>query len=229
MNPRFSLVIPVHNEAGNVLPLLTNAVRVLSALNGEFEIILIDDGSTDATPAELAMAIGRWSQCMVIRHPKNLGQAVALLVGLRAASGEIILTMDGDGQNDPRDLPALIAPLMAGTHDLMCGWRVDRHDSWVRRRMSRVANVVRSRWLGDGLNDAGCQLRAMRREIVTSLFPCELLQAFVPAIAKSAGYRVGEIPVHHHPRERGEAHYGLGVLWWRPAVAMWKLRSRLRR
>lgn len=229
MNPRFSLVLPVHNEAGNILPLLEGTIPVLAALAGTHEIVLVDDGSTDGTSAEIATAIARWPQCRALRHPRNLGQNTALLVGLLAAHGEIILTMDGDGQNDPRDFPALIAVLEENKADLMCGWRVDRHDSFVRRAMSRVANVVRRRFLADGVHDAGCQLRAMRREIVRHLFPWELLQSFVPAIAVAAGFRVGEIPVRHHARTRGLTHFGARQLWWRPAVAMWTLRRHLRR
>jgi glycosyltransferase involved in cell wall biosynthesis len=191
--------------------------------------LLVNDGSTDGTAAEIAACLARWPQCRALHHPRNLGQDVALLAGLKETRGEIVLTMDGDGQNDPQDFPALIAPIAAGTLDLVCGWRTDRHDSWLRRRMSRLANLVRGRFLGDHLHDAGCQLRAMRREVVDALFPWELLQSFIPAIARSAGFRVGEIPVRHHPRVRGEAHYGLRQLGLRPALAMWALRRRLQR
>lgn len=229
MNPRYSLVVPVHNEAGNILPLLERAVPVLASLDGGHEIILVDDGSTDGTGEEIAAAITRWPQCRALRHPQNLGQDVALLAGLQAAKGQLILTMDGDGQDDPQDFPTLLAPVAAGTLDLACGWRVHRHDSWLRRMMSRLARRTRGLLLDDHLHDSGCQVRAMRREVVAALFPWELLQAFVPAIAKAAGFRVGEFPVHHHARACGRTHYGLPRLWWRPAVALWALRRRLRR
>ena len=229
MTPRYSLVVPVYNEAGNLTPLLTTAVAVLAPLAGGSEIILVNDGSTDATAAEITAAIARWPVCRVLNHAHNLGQAVALLAGLQAARGEFILTMDGDGQNDPRDFPLLLAPVETGTLDLACGWRVDRHDSWLRRKMSRFANAVRRRVLHDGVHDAGCQLRVMRRELAGALFPFELLQSFIPAIAVAAGYRVGEFPVRHHPRVHGQAHFGLRQLWWKPAVAMLRLRRRLRR
>lgn len=229
MKPRFSLVVPLHNETGNILPLIERAILTLKTLDGGHEILLVDDGSTDDTAAEIATCLARWPQCRGLRHPRNLGQNVALLAGLKETRGEIVLTMDGDGQNDPQDFPALIAPVAAGTLDLVCGWRTDRHDSWLRRRMSRLANQVRGRFLGDHLHDAGCQLRAMRREVVDALFPWELLQAFIPAIALAAGFRVGEIPVRHHPRLRGRTHYGLRQLGWRPAIAMWALRRRLQR
>ena len=229
MTPRYSLVVPVYNEAGNLTPLLSAAVGVLAPLDGGSEIILVNDGSTDGTAAEIAAAIARWPGCRVLTQAHNLGQAVALLAGLQAARGECILTMDGDGQNDPRDFPLLLAPVEAGTLDLACGWRIARHDSWLRRGMSRLANAVRRRVLRDGVHDAGCQLRVMRRELVGALFPFELLQAFIPAIAVAAGCRVGEFPVRHHPRVHGRAHFGLRQLWWKPAVALLRLRRRLRR
>jgi glycosyltransferase involved in cell wall biosynthesis len=227
--PRYSLVIPFYNEAGNILPVVGDAVVVLASLSAPYEIILVNDGSTDATAQEIATCIARWPQCRALHQPRNLGQATALLDGLRAARGEIILAMDGDGQNDPRDFPLLLAPVEAGALDLACGWRHDRHDSWLRRRMSRLANAVRGRLLGDRLHDSGCQLRAMRREVVGALFPFELMQSFLPAMVIAAGFRVGEFKVRHHPRTRGEAKYGLRQLWWRPALAMLRLRRQLPR
>jgi glycosyltransferase involved in cell wall biosynthesis len=226
--PRYSLVVPFYNEAGNISPLIATAVEVLDTPPHPFEIILVNDGSTDATAAEISACIARWPQCRALHQPRNLGQATALLDGLRSARGEILLAMDGDGQNDPRDFPLLIAPVEAGTLDVACGWRHDRHDSWLRRRMSRLANLVRGRVLGDHLHDSGCQLRAMRREVVACLFPFELLQSFLPAIVVAAGFRLGEFRVRHHPRTRGEAKYGLRQLWLRPTLAMFRLRRILR-
>lgn len=227
--PRYSLVVPVYNEAGNILPLIEAAVAVLRPLAGGAEAILVDDGSTDATPDEIRRALARWPDLRAITLPRNLGQATALLTGLREARGAFILTMDGDGQNDPRDFPTLLAPVERGDLDLACGWRVDRHDSTLRRLISRVGNAVRRRVLRDGVHDAGCQLRAMKREVVAALFPIELMQSFLPSIVAAAGFRVGEFPVRHHPRTRGQPNYGLRRLWWRPALAMLRLRWRLRR
>ena len=227
LTPQLSQVVPVYNEAGNILPLVASSVEVLRAMGRPFEIILVNDGSTDTTAAEIAEAHSRWPECVELRMPQNSGQAIALLTGLRAARGEYLLMMDGDGQNDPRDYPKLLALVESGQVDLACGWRVDRHDSTLRRIMSRIANVVRGAVLKDGVHDAGCQLRVMRREVREAFFPMELMQSFIPALAVAAGFRVGEAPVRHHPRTRGASKYGLGRLWWRPAVAMIKLKWKL--
>jgi glycosyltransferase involved in cell wall biosynthesis len=180
------------------------------------------------TQGFITACLARWPRCRALHQPRNLGQATALLDGLRSARGEILLAMDGDGQNDPRDFPLLLAPVEADTLDVACGWRHDRHDSWLRRKMSRLANFVRSRVLGDHLHDSGCQLRVLRRATIAALFPFELLQSFLPAILIAAGFRLGEFKVRHHPRTRGQANYGLRQLWLRPTLAMLRLRRRLR-
>jgi glycosyltransferase involved in cell wall biosynthesis len=219
-----SVVIPVYNEAGNLTPLVSDAIAVLEALGRDYEVILVNDGSTDGTGAEIAALHARWPRCRELSMPANAGQATALLAGLRAAKGEILITMDGDGQNDPRDIPPLLALVESGGLDVACGWRIDRHDSWLRRIMSRVANGVRRVVLADGLHDTGCQLRVFRSEVRKILEPMELLQSFLPSLAVAAGFRVGEHPVRHHPRRRGDSKYGFGRLWWRPAAAMIALR-----
>ncbi|MBL9190391.1 MAG: glycosyltransferase [Opitutaceae bacterium] len=227
MTPALSLVIPVFNEAGNILPLAERCVDVLRELGRPFECIFVNDGSTDSTAAEIAAAAARWPEVRELRMEKNSGQALALLAGLRAAQGEFLLMMDGDGQNDPRDYPALLALVESGRVDLACGWRVDRHDSTLRRIMSRIANIVRGAILKDGVHDSGCQLRVMRREVREAFFPMELMQSFIPALAVAAGFRVGETPVRHHARTHGDSKYGLGRLWWRPAAAMLGLRWKI--
>lgn len=227
MTPQLSLVIPVFNEAGNLTPLLASAVEVLTALAREYEIIVVNDGSTDGTADEIATACARWPQVSELRQTRRSGQARALLAGLRAARGEFLLTMDGDGQNDPRDFPALLALVESGACDLACGWRVDRHDSVLRRVLSRFANAVRRGIFFDGVHDSGCQLRVMRRAVGEALFPTIMMQSFVPVIAVAAGYRVVERPVAHHARERGDSKYPAGELLWLPVVATVWLRLRL--
>lgn len=227
MNPRLSLVIPIHNEAGNITPLLSDAIAVLEKRGEPFEIVLVNDGSTDSSGAEIAAATQRWPQCRELLLPQRGGQGPALLAGLRAAHGEFLLTMDGDGQNDPRDFPALLAMVESQGFDLACGWRVDRHDSWLRRALSRFAHGARQIVFHDGVHDAGCQLRVMRRAVREVLFPIDMVQSFVPAIAVAAGFRVGELPVRHHARRLGETKFPLRRLLWHPVVATVRVRLKL--
>lgn len=227
--PALSVVVPVYNEAGNILPLAEKTVGALRSIGRPFELIFVNDGSTDTTSAEIAEAHTRWAEVAELPLAKNSGQAIALLTGLQAARGEYLLMMDGDGQNDPADYPKLLALVESGEVDLACGWRVDRHDSTIRRIMSKIANVVRGALLRDGVHDAGCQLRVMRRDVREAFFPMELMQSFIPALAVAAGFRVGETPVRHHARAHGESKYGFRRLLWRPAVAMIKLRWKISR
>lgn len=227
--PRYSLVVPFYNEAGNIPPLLAEALAVLRTHAPDFEMVLVDDGSTDPTAHELAAVAAAEPRCRILTFAENRGQAAALLEGLRVARGAIILTMDGDGQNDPADFPALLTLVEHREADLVCGWRTDRHDSWLRRVMSRLANRLRRRLLQDHVHDAGCQLRVFRREIITALWPARMMQTFLPAMVVAAGFRVRELPVRHRPRVYGRAHYGLSNLWWRPVVDALGLWWRLRR
>lgn len=223
-HPRCSLVIPFYQEADSIASVVPAACAVLARLDPGYEAILVNDGSTDGTGQELDRVAAADSHCRVVSLPGNQGQAVALYTGLRQSRGEIILTMDGDGQDDPQDFPALLSLLEQQRLDVACGWRRDRHDNWLRRAMSAVANAVRSRVLHDGLHDAGCQLRVFRRAVIATLQPSPLMQSFLPAMAVAAGLRAGELPVHHHPRLRGDSKYHLGNLWWRPFHEMLRLR-----
>lgn len=225
--PRYSLVVPFHNEEGNIRPVMEEALAVLRTMDGDFEALLVDDGSTDLSAAELRKVASSEPRCRVISFPANRGQAAALEAGLCCARGEIVLTMDGDGQNDPADFPRL-ARLVDQGADFACGIRTSRRDSLVRRAMSSVANAVRRLVLHDGVHDAGCQLRAFRRNVVAARVPSSMLQAFLPAMAAAAGYRIAEIPVNHRPRQHGRSKYGLLRLWRKPFQEMMRLRRILR-
>jgi dolichol-phosphate mannosyltransferase len=225
-----SVVIPFFNEEAVAYEVVDELGRQLAAGGSPWEAILVDDGSTDRTGAELERARARWPQCRRLRLPENRGQGAALYAGIRAASAPTIAMMDGDGQNVPADLGALVALLDRA--DLVVGVRRDRHDSPLRRGLSRLANAVRGRMLRDGVSDAGCALKVFRREVATAFWPVPMLNPFMPALAAAAGFRVLEHPVGHRARAGGRSKYGLRVMLYRPCfdlLAIWWLLRRRRR
>lgn len=214
----FSVVVPFYNEANGVEGFLEELSTALNRQSGEAELVLVDDGSSDMTPQIMEkMAAGRrgWR---VVRQSPNQGQAAALYRGMRLAGAPVIVTLDGDGQNDPADIAPMLARLAESGADLVAGVRVQRNDSWLRRRMSRIANRVRSSILRDGVRDTGCGLKAFRREVVDAFLPIRTLYSFMPALAVAAGFRVVEQPVGHRARRADVSKYGLGVMLWRPFV-----------
>ena len=223
-----SVVIPVLNEAGNIEPLLA---EVVAALQGKFdyEIVYVDDASDDATPDELASARRRHPQLRVVTHRRTCGQSTALRSGVIAARGDWIATLDGDGQNDPADIPKLleVARQAAATGQtvLVAGYRKRRQDSNVKRVSSRVANAVRSRLLGDATPDTGCGLKVFARADFLTLPYFDHMHRFLPALMQRAGGSVTSVEVNHRHRQRGASKYGtldrlavgvvdlLGVMW----------------
>lgn len=195
-----SIIIPFFNEEENV----TEVLREVADTCPGAEIIAVDDGSTDETRRRIEAFPG----AVLVSAGRNLGQSAALYQGLVRASRPICVMMDGDGQNDPADIPALVAALEKA--DVVCGYRATRRDTWQRRVASRIANRVRSSLLGDGVRDTGCSLKAMRREHLPCLVPFNGLHRFLPAFWRSAGLSLVEIPVNHRPRVRGQSKYTIG-------------------
>ena len=196
-----------------------------SALSGlDYEIIFVDDGSIDRTFERIAPD----ERVRVIRFEKNTGQSAAMYAGLQAARGASAVLIDGDLQNDPADIPRLLAEIERGA-DLVCGYRAQRKDTAVKRLTSRIANFVRSRFTRDGVRDTGCTLKAMRRECVSALVPFKGMHRFIPALVKGAGYQLVEIPVNHRARKFGQSKYGLGNRAIRATTDMFGVRWLLSR
>jgi glycosyltransferase involved in cell wall biosynthesis len=221
-SPAVSVIVPLFNEEENV-PILQSELR--AALSGlDHEIVFVDDGSVDHTVEQIETA----PNIRVIRFEKNTGQSAAIYAGLQAACGATAVLIDGDLQNDPADIPRLLAEIARGA-DVVCGYRVKRKDTSLKRLTSRIANAVRSRFTKDGVRDTGCTLKAMRRECVSALFPFKGMHRFIPALTKGAGYRLVEIPVNHRPRRFGESKYGLRNRALRATIDMFGVRWLLAR
>ena len=209
MPPEISVVVPLNNEAANVEALHAELTDVLSGLCRPYELILVDDGSTDGTFERLAALHGRDPHVVVIRFRRNFGQTAAFAAGFDRALGSVIVTLDGDLQNDPRDLPALVARLEEG-FDVVSGWRRERKDRWLTRRVpSSCANWLISIVTGVKLHDYGCSLKAYRADAVKTLQLYGELHRFIPALASARGALIAEMTVNHRPRRAGASKYGL--------------------
>jgi dolichol-phosphate mannosyltransferase len=214
---RVSVVVPVRNEAENVLPLIE---EIHAALQGQadFELIYVDDGSTDETPELLAQALQRFPRLRSLRHERAYGQSTAIATGVRAARHPWIATLDGDRQNDPADLPRLLDLLRPGQRPpglaMVIGWRKARHDSALRRWSSRIANGVRARLLGDRTPDTGCGLKVFPRELFLRLPFFDHLHRFLPALVLREGGQVVSLPVSHRARPAGVSKYGVHNRLW---------------
>ncbi|GLR83130.1 dolichol-phosphate mannosyltransferase [Azospirillum oryzae] len=237
---RLSVVVPVFNEAENVLPLLEEIERALTPVGG-FEIIFVDDQSDDDTQARLAAAVEA-GRLRVLRHVRRSGQSAAVRSGVKAARGEFVVTLDGDGQNDPADIPALFALVStgeAGAPVLVGGLRRKRQDTLSKRWASRIANAVRQSFLQDGCTDSGCGLKLFRRDAFLDLPFFGAMHRFLPALFRAHGHPVAYVPVNHRPRERGVSKYNnwrrgligvvdlLGVYWLKRRTKLSPVSERL--
>jgi glycosyltransferase involved in cell wall biosynthesis len=218
----FSVVVPLYNEEESVAILQRELTEALSGL--DYEIIFVDDGSEDKTVAQIAPD----PRIRVLRFEKNVGQSGAIFAGLRTIRSDVAVLIDGDLQNDPADIPRLLAEISRGA-DLVCGYRAQRKDTLLKRVSSRIANFVRSRFTRDRVRDTGCTLKAMRRDCIGALVPFKGMHRFIPALVKGAGYQIIEVPVNHRARRFGHSKYGLGNRALRATVDMFGVRWLLSR
>jgi len=226
-----SVVIPVYNEAENIETLFAETKQALAG-RFAFEVMFVDDGSADATVARLMALRAANPELRVVRHAANCGQSAAVLSGVRAARATWIATLDGDGQNDPADIPGLFQRALAGAGQrpplaMIAGHRRQRRDTWRKRIASRLANAVRARLLRDETPDTGCGLKVFRRDVFLDLPAFDHMHRFLPALVRRAGYAVESAAVAHRPRRAGTSKYGvldrlavgipdlMGVMWLR--------------
>jgi len=214
--PEISVVVPIYNEVDNIAPLLAELRAALAVVGKTHEIVLVDDGSTDGSAERLAAEAAHDPTLVVIRFERNAGQSAALAVGLRAARGDVLVTLDADLQNDPADLPRLLAALEGA--DLVSGIRAKRQDTALRLLSSRIANWTRRRALGDPVTDIGCSFKAYRRETLEGMPYFIGVHRFLPALCVFRGARLVEVAISHRPRRHGVSKYGVGNRLWRGIV-----------
>ena len=232
-DPAVTVVVPVRNEAGNVAPLVAEIAGALDA-QWAFEVVYVDDGSSDGTGAELARLNAQFPWLRHLRHRQSCGQSAAVRSGVQAARAPIVVTLDGDGQNDPKFLPAMIRALEQGAPrvGLIAGQRVGRKASGFKKLQSRIANGVRGAVLRDGTRDTGCGLKAFRRDVFLRLPYFDGLHRFLPALVKREGYEIGYVDVVDRPRGTGVSNYGLWDRLWigiLDLVGVWWLIRRKKR
>ncbi len=206
MSVKYSVVIPLKNEEENLLPLIQELEPIMDKLGASsWELICINDGSTDRTGPLLNALRKEKTYLKPLHFKKNYGQSSAFDAGFKAAQGSIIITLDGDRQNDPADIPKIVQAMQQA--DMVCGIRVKRKDTWIKKTTSRLANFVRSRLCQDGVQDTGCSLKAYRKEALQQLRLYEGMHRFLPALFKIEGFTVSEVPVNHRERIRGKSNY----------------------
>ena len=211
-HPWASVIVPIKDERDNLVPLLEGLLTVMSSHAASqtrpFEIIFVDDGSTDGSSEELDRLAAQHRQVQVFHLDRNYGKTCALDAGFKQSSGDIIIEIDGDLQQDSEDILKLL-PYTA-TYDLVCGWRQQRQDGLVKKISSRIANRVRNLFTHDGVHDTGCPLKIFRRPVLERLYLFEGMHRFFPALALMHGFTVTEVPVRHYPRMHGVSKYGMG-------------------
>lgn len=226
-DPYLSLVIPAYNEQENIQPLLARVDAALRQTGRPFEVILVDDGSTDDTPRLLESALPTYPWLRVLKLRRNSGQSTAFDAGFKAARGQVIATIDADLQNDPEEIPRLL-PLLDG-YDMIAGWRQKRHDTAMRRLQSRIANRIRN-WISDeDIHDSACSLKLYKRHCLDGMQLYQGMHRFLPTLVKMRGYSVRQEPVKHSARYAGTAKYGLKNRAWRAFIDLLAVRWMKRR
>ncbi len=239
IRPWASVVIPIKDERDNLTPLTERVIKVLAAREesrqAPFELVYVDDGSSDGSSELLDQLQQNYPMVRVLHFDRNYGQSSAFDAGFKASTGDLIITLDGDLQNDPADIDRML-PLIQ-QFDLVCGWRKTRNDNLVRKLSSRIANKVRTAVTGDRVHDTGCSLKIFRRAVADKLQLFTGMHRFFPALALMHGFTVTEIPVSHYPRAHGISKYGVGnrlfkslydliaVRWMQQRVLRYKIRG----
>ncbi|WP_448510515.1 glycosyltransferase family 2 protein [Immundisolibacter sp.] len=226
--PRLSVVIPVFNEQDNLEPLLAELTPVLDRLGLPWEVLFVNDASTDASAQVLARLAAAEPRVRIVTHRLNSGESAGQASGFRAARGELVLTMDADLQNDPADIPRYLTALGTGVH-CVCGYRADRQEGWLRRFASRTANRFRAAITGDRLRDAGCTYRLIRRQALADIPVFNGMHRFLPTLITAQGGTVTEIPINDRARRFGVSKYGINNRLWRGLVDCFGVRWYQRR
>jgi len=206
-NPEISIVIPVYNEQDNLKPLLEGIRPVMDNLGKPYEIIFIDDASTDASLQILKGLAAKFSNLRIVKFVKNSGQSAAFDAGFKLAQGQVVVTLDADLQYDPRDIPRLLEKLNGC--DVVCGWRKRRSDPWLKIASTKIANAVRNKLSGENIKDTGCSLKAFKRSFLANLKMYKGMHRFLPTLLKIQGAKLAEIEVTHLPRKHGRSKYNI--------------------
>ena len=202
-----SVVVPVYNEEGNLPVLIPKLVEVLKGLGPSYEMIFVDDGSSDGSRKILKEMASQYPFLRILRLRENRGLSTALLAGMREAQGDKIVTLDSDLQNDPADIPRLLECL--DHYDMATGWRQKREDTWLKKVSSKIGNAVRNRMSGEDIHDSACTLRAFKKECIQEIPVFNGMHRFLSTLVKMRGYRIIEVPVSHHPRKFGKSKYNI--------------------
>ncbi len=217
-----SVVVPVYNEEENLPILIPQIVETIAPLGKSYEMIFIDDGSTDGSRMVIKEMISKFPELHLIGFKKNCGETAAGAAGLRGAKGKVVITLDADLQNNPGDIPKMLEYLKE--YDMVTGWRQKREDSWVKKITSRIANGIRNWLSGEKIRDSGCTFRAYKRECLQDIKLYKGMHRFMPTLVKMEGFRVIEIPIAHYPRKFGVSKYTTWNRMWRAFVDLLAVR-----